>query len=47
MRLRLLCAHGRELLSKDDLKVTEVFNLDNAITFDNEEDDNRLCKCLH
>lgn len=41
MRLRLLCAHGRELLSEDDLKVTEGFSLDNAITLDDEEDDNR------
>ena len=41
MRLRLLCAHGRELLSEDDLKVTEGFSLDNAITLDDEEEDNR------
>ena len=41
MRLRLLCAHGRELLSEDDLKVTEGFSSDNAITLDDEEEDNR------
>ena len=41
MRLRLLCAHGRELLSEDDLKVTEGFSLDNAITLDDDEEDNR------
>ena len=42
MRLRLLCAHGRELLSEDDLKITEGFSLDNAITLDEEEEeDNR------
>lgn len=40
MRLRLLCAHGRELLSEDDLKITEGFSLDNAISID-DEDDNR------
>ncbi|KAL9630440.1 MAG: hypothetical protein Q9164_006412, partial [Protoblastenia rupestris] len=37
MRLRLICAHGRELLSEDDLKITEGFTRDNAI--DLEDDD--------
>ena len=41
MRLRLICAHGRELLSEDDLKITEGFSLDNAINLDDDEDDNR------
>ena len=39
MRLRLLCAHGRELLSEDDLKICEGFSLDNAINLDDDEDD--------
>lgn len=39
MRLRLICAHGRELLSEDDLKITEGFSQHNAI--DLEEDDER------
>lgn len=41
MRLRLICAHGRELLSEDDLKITEGFSLDNAINIDEDEDENR------
>lgn len=47
MRLRLLCAHDREILSEDDLTITERISVDNAITLDDEEDDNRLFKCLH
>ena len=46
MRLRLLCAYGREFLSEGDLKVTKGFSLDNAIALDDEEDYNRLCRCL-
>ena len=38
MRLRLICAHGRELLSEEDLKITEGFSRDNAI--DLEDDGN-------
>ncbi|KAL8969589.1 MAG: hypothetical protein Q9183_001935 [Haloplaca sp. 2 TL-2023] len=34
MRLRLICAHGRELLSEEDLKLTEGFSSDNAIDLD-------------
>ena len=41
MRLRLICAHGRELLSEDDLKITEGFSLDNAIDLDEDDDDHR------
>ena len=37
MRLRLICAHGRELLSEDDLKITEGFSRDNAIDLDDED----------
>ena len=36
MRLRLICAHGRELLSEDDLKVTEGFSRENAIDLEDE-----------
>jgi len=41
MRLRLICAHGRELLSEDDLKITEGFSQDNAINLDDDENDNK------
>ena len=41
MRLRLICAHGRELLSEDDLKITEGFSLDNAINLEEDEDESR------
>lgn len=40
LRLRLICAHGRELLSEDDLKMTEGFSMNNAIDLE-DEDDNR------
>ncbi|KAL8765228.1 MAG: hypothetical protein Q9209_007621 [Squamulea sp. 1 TL-2023] len=43
MRLRLICAHGRELLSEDDLKLTEGFSANNAIDLDlDETEDNKL-----
>lgn len=38
LRLRLICAHGRELLSDEDLKITEGFSLDNAIDLEADED---------
>ena len=37
MRLRLICAHGRELLSEDDLKITEGLSRDNAIDLDDDD----------
>ena len=37
MRLRLLCAHGRELLSEDDLKIAEGFSAETAIDLDADE----------
>ncbi|KAL9101636.1 MAG: hypothetical protein Q9163_003134 [Psora crenata] len=40
MRLRLICAHGRELLSEDDLKITEGFSSDNAIDIDSDDPGN-------
>lgn len=39
MRLRLICAHGRELLSEEDLKITEGFSVNNAIDLEDLEDD--------
>lgn len=39
MRLRLICAHGRELLGEEDLKMTEGFTAGNAIALDDEEED--------
>ena len=44
LRLRLICAHGRELLSEDDLKLTEGFSASNAIDLDggDEEGGNKL-----
>ena len=38
LRLRLICAHGRELLSEEDLKMTEGFTADNAIDLDDEDE---------
>ncbi|MCJ1413955.1 hypothetical protein MMC32_000280 [Xylographa parallela] len=38
LRLRLICAHGKELLSEDDLKLTEGFSSTNAIDLDEEDD---------
>ena len=39
LRLRLICAHGKDLLSDDDLKLTEGFSKGNAIDLEMEEDD--------
>lgn len=39
LRLRLLCAHGRELLSEDDLKIASGFSAENAIDLDAEDDE--------
>ncbi len=40
MRLRLLCAHGRELLSDEDLKMTEGSSSHNAIDIEDDEEHN-------
>jgi SNF2 family DNA or RNA helicase len=37
-RLRLLCAHGRELLSEDDMKVLQGTSYETAIDLGDEED---------
>lgn len=39
LRLRLICAHGRELLSEEDLKMTEGFTAKNAIDLSDDDDD--------
>lgn len=42
LRLRLICAHGKELLGEDDLKLTEGFSSSNAIDLDEEDEDKPL-----
>ncbi|OJD32167.1 swi snf-related matrix-associated actin-dependent regulator of chromatin subfamily a member 3-like 1 [Diplodia corticola] len=37
-RLRMICAHGAELLSNDDMKLTEGLSLDNAIELGDDDD---------
>ncbi len=39
LRLRLLCAHGKELLSEEDIKMTEGFSMNNAIDLEDEDDE--------
>ena len=41
LRLRLICAHGQELLSDEDLKLTEGLSYNNAIDLGDEDDDDR------
>lgn len=38
LRLRLICAHGEELLSDEDMKVLEGASKNNAIDLDDEDD---------
>jgi len=38
LRLRLLCAHGSELLSDDDLNMAKGFSVTNAIDLEDEDD---------
>ncbi|KAI4190655.1 MAG: hypothetical protein L6R41_000666 [Letrouitia leprolyta] len=42
LRLRLICAHGRELLGEDDLKLTEGFSVNNAIDLDTDDDNDKI-----
>lgn len=37
LRLRLLCAHGRELLGEEDLKIAQGFNAESAIDLEAED----------
>ncbi|RDW79772.1 hypothetical protein BP6252_04410 [Coleophoma cylindrospora] len=39
LRLRLICAHGKDLLSEEDLKVMHGLSKDSAIDLDDEDDD--------
>ncbi|MCJ1256463.1 hypothetical protein MMC24_004284 [Lignoscripta atroalba] len=39
LRLRLICAHGKELLGEEDLKMTEGFSRTNAIDLEDEDED--------
>lgn len=41
MRLRLICAHGQELLSDEDMKITEGISADKAIDLGDEDDDDK------
>lgn len=38
LRLRQICAHGKELLKEDDLKMTEGLSMNNAIDLEDEDD---------
>ena len=40
LRLRLICAHGKELLGEDDLKLTEGMTSSNSIDLDDENAQN-------
>ncbi|KAH0557031.1 hypothetical protein GP486_005184 [Trichoglossum hirsutum] len=40
LRLRLICAHGKDLLSEEDLKVTEGWSKHNAIDLSDDEEEN-------
>jgi SNF2 family DNA or RNA helicase len=40
LRLRLICAHGKELLSEEDLKIMAGISRSSAIDLDSDEDDN-------
>jgi SNF2 family DNA or RNA helicase len=39
LRLRLICAHGKELLSEEDLKIMAGISRSSAIDLDSDEDD--------
>lgn len=41
MRLRLICAHGRELLGEEDLKLLEGHSWSNAINLEDEDENNK------
>ena len=38
LRLRLICAHGKELLSEEDLKLAKGANINNAIDLEGDDD---------
>ena len=41
LRLRLICAHGKELLNEDDLQVLQGMTQESAIDLDSDEDDGK------
>ncbi|KAH8912582.1 hypothetical protein BR93DRAFT_942437 [Coniochaeta sp. PMI_546] len=41
LRLRLICAHGKELLSPEDLSLLQGMTADDAIDLDSDEDDQK------
>ncbi|KUJ10330.1 uncharacterized protein LY89DRAFT_258216 [Mollisia scopiformis] len=41
LRLRLICAHGRDLLSEEDLKVMNGLSKDSAIDLDSDDEEDR------
>ena len=41
LRLRLICAHGQELLSEDDLKMTQGISASNAIELGDDDDEEK------
>lgn len=41
LRLRLICAHGKELLSQEDLSLLQGMTADDAIDLDSDEDDQK------
>ncbi|KAL2061835.1 hypothetical protein VTL71DRAFT_7213 [Oculimacula yallundae] len=41
LRLRLICAHGRDLLGEEDMKVMSGLSKDSAIDLDSDEEDDR------
>ena len=41
LRLRLICAHGRDLLGEEDLKVMNGLSKDSAIDLDSDDDDDK------
>jgi SNF2 family DNA or RNA helicase len=41
LRLRLICAHGRDLLGEEDLKIMEGLSKDSAIDLDSDDDDEK------
>lgn len=42
LRLRLICAHGRDLLNEEDLKVMDGLSQDSAIDLDSDDEDDDL-----
>jgi SNF2 family DNA or RNA helicase len=41
LRLRLICAHGKDLLGEEDLKVMNGLSKDSAIDLDSDDDDDK------